>query len=63
MPSDSGPNRAIIHVAVTTGLRLGELLGLRWSDLDLDGGTASISRAAPYLSNTGIHLSAAEERA
>ena len=55
LAADGDPGlRAIIHVAVTTGLRLGELLGLRWSDLDLDGGTASISRAAQYLSGTGI---------
>ena len=55
LAADGDPGlRAIIHVAVTTGLRLCELLGLRWSDLDLDGGTASISRAAQYLSGTGI---------
>ena len=40
--------RSVIHTAVTTGLRLGELLGLRWQDLDLDGGTATIARAAQY---------------
>ena len=51
---DDPPLRTIIHVAVTTGLRLGELLGLRWSDLELDGGTASISRAAQYLPGTGV---------
>lgn len=28
--------------AATTGMRRGELLGLRWSDLDLDAGTASV---------------------
>ena len=45
---------AMILAAVTTGLRLGELLGLRWSDLDLDAGTAYISRSAQYLPATGI---------
>ncbi len=48
--------RAVIHAAIATGLRLGELLGLRWSDLDLDGGTAAIARAAQYLPATGVTL-------
>ena len=45
--------RSIIHVAVTTGLRLGELLGLRWGDLDLDAATAAIRRTSQYLSGDG----------
>ena len=48
--------RDVIHTAVTTGLRLGELLGLRWQDLDLDAGTATIARAAQYLPETGVTL-------
>ncbi|WP_435055924.1 tyrosine-type recombinase/integrase [Micromonospora aurantiaca (nom. illeg.)] len=31
-------------VAATLGLRRGELLGLRWSDLDLDNGTATVGQ-------------------
>jgi integrase len=30
----------------TTGMRRGEALGLRWDDIDLDGGTAAIRRAS-----------------
>ena len=30
----------------TTGMRRGEALGLRWDDLDLEGGTAAIRRAS-----------------
>ncbi|MGC5032234.1 tyrosine-type recombinase/integrase [Micromonospora sp. DT229] len=36
--------QALYVVAATLGLRRGELLGLRWSDLDLDNGTAAIDQ-------------------
>ncbi len=36
---------ALIHVGAATGARRGELLALRWSDVDLDAATMSISRA------------------
>lgn len=32
------------YLALTTGARLGELLALRWSDIDLDAGVAQIRR-------------------
>ena len=32
-------------LAVGTGMRRGELLGLRWSDIDLDGGAAIVNQA------------------
>lgn len=35
---------ALYVVAATLGLRRGELLGLRWLDLDLDTGTAAIGQ-------------------
>jgi integrase len=35
---------ALWHLALTTGMRRGELLGLRWSDVDLNAGTLSIRR-------------------
>lgn len=38
-------NEALYVVAVHTGLRQGELLGLKWSDVDLDGRRLSIRRA------------------
>ncbi|MCI0635953.1 MAG: site-specific integrase [Actinobacteria bacterium] len=36
---------AAFHVAAFTGLRRGELLALRWRDVDLDGRTVSVRRA------------------
>ncbi|MEM9463540.1 MAG: tyrosine-type recombinase/integrase [Myxococcota bacterium] len=35
---------ALMLVAIRTGLRTGELRGLRWSDLDLDGGWLHVRR-------------------
>ena len=32
------------HLAVATGLRRGELLGLRWSDVDLDAGRLRVAQ-------------------
>jgi integrase len=36
---------ASVTVAATTGLRRGELLALRWSDVDLDAATIMVRRA------------------
>lgn len=36
---------ALYVLALTTGLRRGELLGLRWSDLDVEAGTVRVARA------------------
>lgn len=41
---------ALYVLAVTTGMRRGELLGLKWSDVDLENGRLSIRRA---LTRTG----------
>jgi integrase len=36
---------ALWHLAVTTGMRRGELIGLRWEDLILDAGEVRVSRS------------------
>ena len=36
---------ALYRMALTTGLRQGEILALRWSDVDWDAGTVSVARA------------------
>lgn len=36
---------ALFHLAIATGLRQGELLALRWSDVDWEAGTLSVTRA------------------
>lgn len=39
------PHGPLYVVAMSTGMRQGELLGLKWSDVDLESGTASVRRA------------------
>lgn len=41
------------YVLAMTGMRRGELLALRWRDLDLDAGTASIRRSAGVVRVAG----------
>ncbi|WP_333743140.1 site-specific integrase [Streptomyces ardesiacus] len=45
---------ALFELALHTGLRKGELLGLRWEDLDLAGGTASIRRTLQRITSSGL---------
>jgi integrase len=40
----------LFHVAITTGLRQGELFGLRWQDVDLDAGTLMVRHALQRVS-------------
>ena len=45
---------ALFELALRTGLRKGELLGLRWEDVDLDAGTASIRRTLQRTTSRGL---------
>ena len=45
---------ALFELALRTGLRKGELLGLCWEDLDLAGGTASIRRTLQRTNSGGL---------
>jgi integrase len=51
------PLEVPILLAATTGLRRGEVLGLRWSDLDLDAGRLAVRQtlSAPRDPDTGKH--------
>ncbi len=48
--------RRLVFVAVSTGLRLGELLGLGWGDVDLEARTAAVRRTSQYLGPEGVTL-------
>ncbi|MFB7739720.1 tyrosine-type recombinase/integrase [Streptomyces sp. NPDC056112] len=45
---------ALFELALHTGLRKGELLGLHWNDLDLHNGTAAIRRTLQRTSAHGL---------
>jgi integrase len=45
---------ALVHLALLTGMRRGELLGLRWQDIDLDAGTLTIHQTLQRLVGRGI---------
>lgn len=49
-------HRAIIRLLLFTGMRRGEILGLRWSDVDLDKGTLKICRTLQFLPDRGIYV-------
>src|SRR2546425_654860 len=42
--ADQTPYGAIVHMAAMTGLRMGELLGLRWQDVDLEQGLLHVQQ-------------------
>ena len=46
--------KVAITLTVFTGLRLGELMGLEWQDIDFKNGILSVKRASQYLSNSGV---------
>lgn len=50
------PFGPLFAAAVGTGLRLGELLGLAWSDVELAGGTLTVRRALSRAHGGGYEL-------
>ena len=52
--ADETPYGPLIRVALMTGCRKGELLAVRWGDLDLDASMLRVERTAQYLPGQGI---------
>ena len=44
-------------LAISTGLRQGELLGLKWADVDLDAGKLSVRRSLTITKKNGVGFS------
>lgn len=47
------PDYPIIVAAIFTGMRQGELLGLRWEDIDFNVGTISVRQQLQYIPEKG----------
>ncbi|OHW61416.1 putative prophage phiRv2 integrase [Andreesenia angusta] len=45
--------RVAILVTIATGLRLGELMGLKWDNVDFESCTVTVERASQYLPTKG----------
>ena len=46
--------KVAITLTIFTGVRLGELMGLEWQDVDFRNGIISINRSSQYLSDMGV---------
>ena len=51
--AEGTPHGALVHTAIITGLRRGELLGLRWQDVDLEAALLHVRQAAQCLPGQG----------
>ena len=51
-----------IHLAVYTGLRRSEILGLRWGDIDLDTRTLTVNRTIIALDGEPTHINTPKSR-
>jgi len=52
--ADGHLHEALYHLAITTGMREGEILGLKWSDLDWDRGWIRIQRQVQRVDGVGL---------
>jgi len=50
--------KLFFNLAIYTGMRRGELLGLEWKDINFDTGAVSISRTSNYVEGYGVFTSA-----
>jgi integrase len=48
------PAHALYALAITTGMRAGELLGLQWGDIDLHAGRLTVQRALQQQNEAGL---------
>ncbi len=46
-------HKALVHLALFSGLRRGEIMGLEWSDFDFEKGTLEVKRASQYIPGQG----------
>lgn len=54
--ADATRHGPMIRLTLETGLRLGEISGLRWIDLNLDDGTLRVSQSVQWLPGRGCRI-------
>lgn len=54
---------ALYHLAITTGLRQGELLGLKWGDIDWSANTLQVKRQLQRMKGEGLVFSPPKTKA
>ena len=54
LTGDNIKYRVAIILDIFTGVRLGELMGIEWADVDLQNGIININKSSQYLSNKGV---------
>ena len=54
LSTDNIKYKTAITLTLFTGVRLGELMGLEWSDIDFTNGIVSINKSSQYLSDKGV---------
>ena len=54
LSSEDTKYKVAIILTVFTGVRLGELMGLEWQDIDFKNGIISINRSSQYLADMGV---------
>lgn len=55
---ENDPLEALYVVAIQTGMRQGELLSLKWADLDLDSARLTVNRSVRFITGQGAVESA-----
>lgn len=45
--------QCLVHLGIMTGLRLGEIVGLKWSDINFESNEIQVSRAMSYVPKLG----------
>ena len=50
--------KVAIILTIFTGFRLGELMGLEWSDINFNDGIVSVNRSSQYLADKGVFTKA-----
>lgn len=54
---------AIVQLGLFTGMRRGEICGLRWSDIDFENSTISVNRTMEYIPHQGLIFTEPKTRA